>query len=597
VRNITEQIILKAVRLKQPTMEKLDTIKRAFLRNNKQIKDIPKKSDLLAVYHKLVKKNKIKTNAVLEKLLTKRAVRTLSGVSIITVLTKPHPCPGKCVYCPDEKAMPKSYISDEPAAARALQLAFDPYEQIVRRIDALQKNGHPTDKIELIVKGGTWNAYPLNYQYWFIVRCFQAANMSLRAKRSNPMGSPRPLGSRDDIVKLKKDLIVEQKKNEKAKHRIIGLTLETRPDFVNEKTVWQMREQGCTRVELGAQTIDDKILKTIKRGHNAQAIKNAMQMLKLYGFKVDLHLMPQLPGSTPAKDLKMMKEIFDNPDYRPDMIKIYPCTVVKNSELYTWLKKGKYKPYSDKKLLETLIAFKTTVPRYVRISRLIRDIPSHHIEAGNKMTNLRQVIQTEMAKRGLKCNCLRCREVGHQAGLQSTDYGLQTKKQALSFLRKQESIGRLSWIPAVVYTRLTGAGMTTEQIPYNKNISLFVDKYEASGGKEYFLSFEDERRNIVFAFCRLRIDKNGLFPAFIRELHTYGQSLAIKLKSSKAVKNKKNDNEVQHTGFGKQLVAMSEKICKDNNIDTLAVISGVGVKGYYKKLGFKENQTYLVKKL
>lgn len=553
MKNLSEQLILEVVKLKQPTMEKLDTIKRAFLRNNKQIKDISKKSDLLAVYHKLIKNGKIKQNFLLEKLLTKRAVRTLSGVSIITVLTKPHPCPGKCVYCPDEKAMPKSYISDEPAAARALQLQFDPYEQIVRRIDALQKNGHPTDKIELIVKGGTWNAYPLNYQYWFIVRCFQAANMSLRAKRSNPMGSPRPLGSRDDIVKLKKDLIVEQKKNEKAKHRIIGLTLETRPDFVNEKTVWQMREQGCTRVELGAQTIDDKILKTIKRGHNAQAIKNAMQMLKLYGFKVDLHLMPQLPGSTPAKDLKMMKEIFDNPDYRPDMIKIYPCTVVKNSELYTWLKKGKYKPYSDKKLLETLIAFKTTVPRYVRISRLIRDIPSHHIQAGNKMTNLRQVIQMEMTKRGLKCNCLRCREIGH----------VDSRKLKVESLKPK----------------------------------LFIDKYEASDGKEYFLSFEDIKRNIVFAFCRLRIDKTGLFPAFIRELHTYGQSLAIKLKSSKAVKNKKNDNEVQHTGFGKQLVAMSEKICKDNNIDTLAVISGVGVKGYYKKLGFKENQTYLVKKI
>ncbi len=536
MRNITEQIILKAVRLKQPTMEKLDTIKRAFLRNNKQIKDIPKKSDLLAVYHKLVKKNKIKTNTVLEKLLTKRAVRTLSGVSIITVLTKPHPCPGKCVYCPDEKAMPKSYISDEPAAARALQLLFDPYEQIVRRIDALQKNGHPTDKIELIVKGGTWNAYPLDYQYWFILRCFQACNSrNLKSKIKN---------LKLELEKLKNSLIKEQSKNETARHRIVGLTLETRPDFINKKTVWQMREQGCTRVELGAQTIDDKILKTVKRGHGSTEIKNAMKLLKLYGFKVDLHLMPQLPGATPSKDLKMMKEIFDNPDYRPDMIKIYPCTVVKNSELYTWLKKGKYKPYSDKKLLETLIAFKTTVPRYVRISRLIRDIPSHHIEAGNKMTNLRQVIQTEMAKRGLKCNCLRCREIGH----------VDSRKLKVESLKPK----------------------------------LFIDKYEASDGKEYFLSFEDIKRNIVFAFCRLRVDKNGLFPAFIRELHTYGQSLELKTRNKK---------DSQHKGFGKQLVAMSEKICKDNNIDTLAVISGVGVKGYYKKLGFKENQTYLVKKL
>jgi len=542
---LAEKIILRAVKIKKPTMEALDVLKRDFLRVNKTVKDIPKKSDLLAVYHNLLRKNKIKKSITLEKLLTKRAVRTLSGVSIITVLTKPFPCPGKCIYCPNEKSMPKSYISDEPAAARALQLKFDPYEQVARRIESLQKNGHPTDKIELIVKGGTWNAYPLNYQYWFTLRCFQAANMSLRAKRSNLMGSPRPFGSRDDIIKLKKDLIIEQKKNEKAKHRIIGLTLETRPDFINEKTIWQMREQGCTRVELGAQTIDDKILKLIKRGHDAQTIKNAMRLLKLYGFKVDLHLMPQLPGSTPNKDLKTMKEIFDNPDYRPDMIKIYPCTVVKNSELYTWLKKGKYKPYSDKKLLETLITFKTIVPRYVRISRLIRDIPSHHIQAGNKITNLRQVIQDEMKKRHLKCNCLRCREIGHQTGLQSTDHGLQNPK-------------------------------------------LFIEKYQASEGTEYFLSFEDKNRNVVFAFCRLRIDKNGLFPAFIRELHTYGQSLQI------SAKNKK---ESQHKGLGKQLVAEAEKICKNKHTDALAVISGVGVKEYYKKLGFKENKTYLVKKL
>jgi len=567
-------------------MEALDVLKRNFLRAEKVKSVAPKKSDLLKVYHEMIKKNKIKPNFYLEKLLTKRAVRTLSGVSIITVLTKSYPCPGKCIYCPDEKDMPKSYISDEPAAARALQLEFDPYEQVVRRIDSLKKNGHPTEKIELIVKGGTWNAYPLQYQYWFILNCFKASNLISQKSKVKS----QKFNSKLKIEKLKKDLLVEQRKNEKAKHRIVGLTLETRPDFINEKTVWEMREQGCTRIELGAQTVDEQILKIIKRGHGILEIKNAMHLLKLYGFKVDLHLMPQLPGSTPSKDLKMMLEIFKNPDYRPDMIKIYPCTVVKNSELYTWLQKGKYKPYSDKKLIETIISLKKEIPRYVRISRLIRDIPSHHIKAGNKMTNLRQVIQVEMEKQGLKCNCLRCREIGHQPGLQTTEYGLQTKKQALSFLRKQESIGRLSWIPAF-------AGMTTKELSYTKSISLFIDKYEASGGIEYFLSFEDKDRNVVFAFCRLRIDKNGLFPAFIRELHTYGQSLAIKLESSKAVKNKKNDNEVQHTGFGKQLVIMAEKICKENDINTLAVISGVGVKGYYKKLGFKENQTYLVKKI
>jgi len=554
---LAEKIVLSATKIKKPTMEALDVLKRNFLRINKDTKDIPKKSDLLAVYHKLLKNGKIKQNKTLEKLLTKRAVRTLSGVSIITVLTKPYHCPGKCIYCPNEKVMPKSYIADEPAAARALQLNFDPYEQICRRLEALQKNGHPTDKIELIVKGGTWNAYPVNYQYWFILRCFEAANNSSKLQvTSNKL----------KIEEIKKILIKEQEKNEKAKHRIIGLTLETRPDFINEKTIWQMREQGCTRVELGAQTIDNKILKLIKRGHTADTIKKAMRLLKLYGFKVDLHLMPQLPDSTPTKDLKMLKEIFENPDYRPDMIKIYPCTVVKNSELYNWFNKGKYKPYSDKKLLETLITFKTFVPRYVRISRLIRDIPSHHIQAGNKMTNLRQVIQVEMAKRGLKCNCLRCREIGHQPAviLNNSEGSLNAKD--------------------ISSNKLQGILRSTQ----NDKPKLFIDKYEASGGTEYFLSFEDTKRNIVFAFCRLRLDKNGLFPAFIRELHTYGQALEI---------NTKNHQEVQHRGLGKQLIAAAEKICKNNHIDTLAVISGVGVKRYYKKLGFVENKTYLVKKL
>ncbi|KKR34721.1 MAG: hypothetical protein UT67_C0008G0015, partial [Candidatus Magasanikbacteria bacterium GW2011_GWA2_40_10] len=367
-------------------------------------------------------------------------------------------------------------------------------------------------------------------------------------------------------------------------HRLIGLTIETRPDFINKGTIAAMREMGVTRIELGVQNTNDKILTLTKRGHTTTEIKRATKLLKNYGFKVDYHLMPQLPGATPATDLKMMLKVFDDSDYRPDMIKVYPCTVIKSSELYEWLKRGEYKTYSDRHLINMLKKFKARVPRYIRISRLIRDIPNHHIQAGNTMTNLRQVIQEEMKKEGLKCKCLRCREVGHQHS--------GSKVQSLK-----------------------------------SKVRLFVDEYEASGGKEYFLSFEDANRDVVYAFCRLRIltppcpplkkgggdtistlFKEGLgevkhkglpnegisaavldtmgYPAFIRELHTYGQSINI---------GKKSKGASQHTGMGVKLVQMAEKICLKQKIHKLAVISGVGVREYYKKFGYKLENTYMVK--
>jgi elongator complex protein 3 len=546
---ITEKILLELIKNKPKSLDEINAVKRRFLRTNSSSRQMPSSKELLQSYHKLVKGHKIKPAPDLEKILIKRAVRTLSGVAIITVLTKPFPCPGRCVYCPSEPGMPKSYISDEPAANRALKLKFDPFKQVYTRIKALEANGHPTDKIELIIKGGTWNAYPLDYQYWFILRCFQACNKCLPQKdfervMAAAAAIPEPRGEESEKTFCggqNKKLSIQQTKNENAKHRIIGITLETRPDVINDITAQQMREMGCTRIEMGVQTTDEKTLKKIRRGHNVQAVKNATKLLKKYGFKVDYHLMPQLPGATPAKDLQMMLSIFSDTDFRPDMIKIYPCTVIKNTELYNWLKAGKYKPYSDKKLVDTLIKFKCRIPRYVRISRLIRDIPGGHIMAGNKMTNLRQVIQAEMKNTKLKCKCLRCREVGHQG------------------------------VPEAISAH---------------QIKLFMEKYKASGGYEYFFSFEDKKRNTVYAFCRLRLDKNGLYPAFIRELHTYGKMIQIG-------KNEKNAS--QHTGLGGRLMQEAEKICRKNKVKKLAVIAGVGVREYYRKLGYKLENTYMVK--
>ncbi|MEK7508402.1 MAG: tRNA uridine(34) 5-carboxymethylaminomethyl modification radical SAM/GNAT enzyme Elp3 [Patescibacteria group bacterium] len=537
-----EKIILQILKQPHLTAEKLDKIKRQLSAVNHL--PPPPTADLLRAYRNLLARKKIRPNLELEKLLIKRRVRSASGVAIVTVLTKPWPCPGQCVYCPSQAGMPKSYLKNEPAAQRAYSTKFDPRKQVLMRLQTLYDNGHPVDKIELIVKGGSWNAYPPSYQVWFIKECFRACN-----DFQPPLVPPFQGG--DKIPPLGKgrlggvDLQKEQTKNETAGCRIVGLTLETRPDLINPKTIRQMRQLGCTRIELGVQHTDDKILKLCERGHNLQQTKDATRLLRQAGFKLDYHLMPQLPGATPKKDFEMFKKVFADSDLRPDMIKIYPCTVVPDSPLYTWHKQGKYKPYPTKKLVEMLISVKSElIPYSCRISRLIRDIPSTEIVAGNRVTNLREVIQVEMKKRNLKCKCLRCREVGHQE-LGIKNYALGPK--------------------------------------------LFIEKYEASGGTEYFLSYEDAKRNIVLAFCRLRIDLVGLYPAYIRELHTYGQVATLKHLNTETL--------VQHTGFGKKLLAETEKICHGQKISKLAVISGIGVRQYYKKLGYRLEDTYMVKNL
>jgi len=501
----------------------------------------PANRELLSVYQKMSKKPRIKIAKQILQFLRKADVRSLSGIAIVTSLTKPYNCPGNCVYCPLEAKMPKSYLASEPAAARALALKFDPYMQMQKRIEMLEKNGHPTDKIEYIIKGGTWNAYPLSYQYWFILQSFRACNNSKSKKYS----------SKTSLEKLQKDLNKEQKKNETAKHRIIGLTLETRPDHISPQAIFHLRQLGCTRIELGLQATDDKILKLVKRGHTVQQFKDALLLLRQAGFKVDLHFMPDLPGSTAKHDVEMYKELFSDPGLKPDMIKIYPCTVIKSAPLYKWYKKGKYQPYDEKKLFEALLQMKIATPRYCRISRLIRDIPDNEIQGGNRITNLRENLQKEMGQRNLKCQCLRCREVGHQKELQ------------------------------------------------NLKPKLLIDKYTTTGGKEYFLSFEDSKRQVVFAFLRLRIpsaENNELYIlmpeirdcAFIRELHTYGQLVEV---------GKKDKQASQHKGMGKKLVKEAEKIAKKNKYKKIAVISGVGVRGYYRHLDYKKQGTYMVKKI
>ncbi len=483
-------------------------------------------SDILKEYRFLLKTGKIKTIEFLEKILRKRSVRTMSGIAPVAVLTKSYPCPGSCAYCPRETDVPASYLSNEPAVMRAIRCGYDPYIQVLSRLKALENNGHQPTKIELIVIGGTWSYLPERYRYWYILNCFKAANDFQKKAINNKDAYKKNLS----LVELKRLLKLEQKKNESAKYNLIGVTLETRPDYINVKELEEMRDLGCTRVEIGVQAIDDKILALNKRGHGVQAIVDATKLLKQFGFKVTYHLMPALPGATPKKDLELFAQLFTDANFQPDQIKFYPTVVTKGSLLYEWYQAGKYKPYSDKVLQELIVKCKALVPTYVRIIRLIRDIPGESIIAGNKITNLRQV----MKDRGVKCNCIRCREAKDQ--------------------------------PV-------------------KNFSLNIVEYPASGGTEYFISVDSRDGKTLFGFCRLRIDKNSpVAPAIIRELHVYGELVMVGEKKM-----------VQHSGLGTKLLAAAERLIKAAEINKLAIISGVGVRGYYKKFGYKLEETYMVK--
>jgi len=506
-------------------------------------------SDVLKEYFLLIKKNKIskdwqkKHGDFFVSLLKKRAVRTLSGVAPVAVLTKPYPCPGECAYCPKKPDVPVSYLPNEPAVMRAIRLKYNPYLQTVFRLRALENNGHQPNKIELIVIGGTWSYLPEKYKYWYILNCFKAANdyqkikKEINIEKSEKQIQPKKIlkylySNKLRLEEVKDLLKTEQKKNEKAKYNIIGLTLETRPDYLDDKELWQMRELGCTRVEIGVQAVDDKILKLNKRGHDVKTIAEATKKLKQFGFKVTYHFMPALPGSNPRKDIKMFQELYSDERFQPDQIKFYPTTVVKDSLLYRWWKEGKYKAYSDKQLEKVIIESKKIVPVYTRIIRLIRDIPGESIEAGNKITNLRQV----MKDRGVVCNCIRCREA-------------------------------------------------KDKLINEKDLKLNILKYKSSGGEEYFISFDSLDKKILYGFCRLRIDRNSkISSAIVRELHVYGQLVPVGDKK-----------KVQHSGLGKKLMAEAEKIAQKNKFKDLAVISGVGVRGYYRKLGYKLKDTYMVK--
>lgn len=487
------------------------------------------KHALVAVYYEKVDQGEWEEDEALLSKIRMKPTRTLSGVTTVTVLTRYHPCPGKCIFCPQEDQMPKSYLSQEPGAMRGLQHAFDPYAQVQNRIDALTAVGHPTDKIELLILGGSFSAYPRNYQEWFVKRCFEAMN------EENEEDQP-------EFETLKE----AQEKNVQAKHRNVGLVIETRPDLIDREDLRWYRTLGVTKVQMGAQSLDDRILRMNKRGHTAQQTLEATALLRAGGFKVVLHWMPNLYGATPESDRKDFDRLWVEGAYSPDELKIYPCQLLENTELYDLWKTGAYQPYSEETLLDLIADIKTRVPRYCRINRIIRDIPSTYVVAGNKNTSLRQDIQREMQKRGTRCDCIRCREI-----------------------RKEQ--------------------VSPENLQLNDLL------YHPAYAQEHFLSFDTPKDQLA-GFLRLSLPEDTTMSgieeledaAIIREVHIYGQSLEV---------GEDRSGIAQHSGLGTQLIAEAEKIAKDAGYKRLAVIAAVGTRDYYAGRGFKLGPYYMTKKL
>ena len=458
----------------------------------------------------------------------KKFARTISGVTPLAVMTAPMSCPGQCLYCPAYSDAPKSYTPESPAVLRAKRCDYDARQQVALRLRIFSEMGHPTDKIELIIMGGTFLAHPVDYQYRFIKDCYDGLN-----------------GVESATLEEAKRL------NETASHRCTGLCIETRPDWCQQEEIDRMLEFGTTRVELGVQTLSDDIYRLVRRGHRVEDVVRATTLLREHGFKVYYHWMPGLPGSTPETDLRLSRRLFDDESFRPDGLKLYPTMVVAGTELERWYREGRYQPYDADTMINLTMGIKLIVPRYVRISRVLRDIPSKFVVAGLK-DSVRDVVKERMRQEAVECKCIRCREYGHRA-------------------RAGWEIGE----------------------PHMVRMD-----YEASGGKEVFLSFEDEKETL-FGLLRLRVQSkpipalgqglNGNL-ALIREMHVFGPEVPLSEQRNEAA---------QHKGLGKALLREAERIASDEfQAQEVIILSGIGAREYYRtEFGYSSQGDYMVKSL
>lgn len=531
-------------------------------------------------------------NAAVVERLRRKPTRTASGVTVVTVLTKPFPCPGVCIFCPGDVRMPKSYLADEPGAQRAAQNSFDPYLQVYTRLLAYRNNGHPTDKIELIILGGTWSFYPETYQVWFIKRAFDAlhdfgAGIDRRAeveaallaesqlhpqrlKVAETVSGAQPGRTynqvvqdiyRDELERAAKraqaiasgsraptpvdeyatwdDLERAHRANETAACRCVGLVIETRPDYISPAEVLRVRRLGCTKVQIGVQSLDDGVLRLNRRGHDVAATRRAFTLLRQAGFKIHAHWMPNLYGSSPQADIEDFRRLFDDPAFRPDELKIYPCSLIESAELMQRYRDGSWRPYTYDELLEVLKVCLQLTPEYCRLTRVVRDIPSTDIVAGNRLTNFREIAEAALRAEGKRSADIRAREI-------------RARQVSVDTLQLDEV-----W-------------------------------YDTVASREVFLQYITPARDIA-AFLRLSLptvppltdELRG--AAVIREVHVYGQSVEIGTTAT---------GRAQHAGLGTRLLERAAQIARTQGFSRLAVISAVGTRAYYRARGFTDGWLY-----
>lgn len=470
----------------------------------------------------------------IRKTMMVRPVKTASGIMVITVMAKPYDCPhGRCIYCPGGKEfnIPLSYTGKEPVTKLAQKFEYDPKSQVSSKLEREVSRGHNVSKVELVIVGGTFPFMPQDYQRNFAKECFDALN-GLESK------------SLKDAQKL----------NEASKIRCVGFTVETKPDYCKKAHVDLMLELGITRVEIGVQTLQESVYRNINRGHSIDDVYDSFQVAKDSGYKIVAHMMPGLPGSTPEKDLEDFRKLFEDQRLKPDMLKIYPTLLLRDTGLAKLHEKGLYNPYPDDVLTDLLLEMKKSVPSWVRIMRIQREIESENIVNGNNSSNIRQILQQKLREKGLECNCIRCREVG---------------------IKKLDD--------------------------QDVKINLRRIDYDSSNGKEVFLSMEDSNKKILFGYLRLRKlakphrkelkDKDGMPSAIVRELHVLGQMVDIGTNSEFTTTS-------QHKGYGSRLLEKAEEIVKNEfGLNSISIISAIGTRQYYKKFGYELNGPYVTKEL
>jgi elongator complex protein 3 len=548
---------------------------RILRRHPKNGKGAFKKSEIVQAYRRFAPRYGWQDEQSFMSKVRSKPVRTDSGVAPVTVLSKPFPCPGRCVFCPSDVRMPKSYLSMEPGAQRAAHHRFDPFSQTSARLQAFANNGHAVGKIELIVLGGTWSFYPESYQIWFVERCLAAMNTFGRADwrpeadRAHESAIPfeewgreldgRALGEgynaavskvlrrgtssvgADDLERSHFESLCEtQRENEDAKVRCVGLVLETRPDYVDEAEVIRLRRLGATKIQLGIQSLSDPILTLNQRGHDVAATRRAMRLLREAGFKIHAHWMPNLLGATPESDREDFERLFEDPDFRPDELKIYPNSLIESAELMVHYEAGRWRPYTEHELIELIVHCMARTPAYCRLTRVIRDIPGHDIVVGNRCSNMREIAEALLDRRGLPSVDIRSREIRGRS--------------------------------------LDPETLQLEQL-----------RYQSSAGEEVFLQFVTPSGGLA-GFLRLSLPHSTSFvaelgrSAVIREVHVYGQV---------ADPGEASLGRAQHAGLGTRLIEAAADLARQAGFSTMAVISAIGTRSYYRRLGFTDGALYL----